>query len=448
MITVRKGLDLPITGQPEQAIDAGPPIQSVALVSADYIGMKPTMEVKEGDRVKLGQLLFTDKKTDGVRYTSPGCGKVKAVNRGDKRAFLSVVIELAGDEEETFASFPDTEFATLTHGQVQEVLVASGLWTTLRTRPFSRVPLPGTKPHSLFVTAIDTNPLAPKPGVILAERQADFVQGLQILKHLTEGQVYLCTEAGSSIPGSDLPGIEHKVFGGPHPAGLAGTHIHLLDPVSLKKTVWYINYQDVIAVGYLFKTGRILTDRWIALGGPSVKNPRLLQTRIGACLSDLVENELNDGEHRVISGSVLSGRKSIEPVNYLGRLHNQVSVIPEGHQRELLGWLTPGFDKFSIKNLFASAWGGGGKNFAFTTSTGGSKRAMVPIGMYEQVMPLDVIPTFLLRALIVGDTEQAQELGALELDEEDLSLCTFVCPGKYEYGPILREVLTRIEKEG
>ncbi len=324
----------------------------------------------------------------------------------------------------------------------------SGLWTSLRTRPYSRVPSPETTPHSIFVTAIDTNPLAPPPEVVLSEEPRAFTQGLQVLKSLTEGKLYLCKAPGTNLPGLELDFVTVEEFGGPHPAGLAGTHIHFLDPVSEKKTVWYINYQDVIAIGKLFSTGKLDTDRVISIAGPAVKNPRLVKTVLGASLQDLTEDNLNEGENRLISGSVFSGRTGQETFAYLGRYALQVTVLKEGNHRDFLGWMGPGFNKFSVVPVFASSWLGQGKKFPFTTSTEGSKRAMIPIGTYEKVMPLDILPTFLLRALITEDTEGAKELGCLELDEEDVSLCTFVCPGKYNYGSLLRQNLTKIEVEG
>ncbi len=451
---ITEGLNLPIAGEPEQAISASPPIKHVALVADDYVGMKPTMVVAEGDRVRLGQVVFTDKKTPGVQYTAPAAGTVTAVNRGAKRKFESLVIEIDGDDQETFDAHPDDNLTQLDRRAVCEQLVASGLWTALRTRPYSRVPSLDSMPHAIFVTAIDTNPLAADPAVILASQAGNFLAGLDVLRTLTEGDVHVCRRAGSDIPGEDKTTVKFHVFDGPHPAGLVGTHIHTLDPVCESKTVWSIGYQDVAAIGHLFLTGHLLVDRVISLAGPLVTKPRLIRTCLGASLAEVTEGQLSlgpDQTGRVISGSVLSGRRSVAPVDFLGRFHNQVSVIAEGGERELLGWLAPGQEKFSVRRIFASAWQGESvsrKRFAFNTSTGGSPRAMIPIGMYEQVMPLDLIATPLLKALITEDTEFAQQLGVLELDEEDLALCTFVCPGKYVYGPMLRKSLTSIEREG
>jgi Na+-transporting NADH:ubiquinone oxidoreductase subunit A len=410
------------------------------------------MVVAEGDRVRLGQVVFTDKKTPGVQYTAPAAGTVTAINRGAKRKFESLVIEVDGDEQETFTAYPDHNLAQLDRRTVCEQLIASGLWTALRTRPYSRVPAIDAVPEAVFVTAIDTNPLAADPTIVLAERQAEFIAGLEVLSTLAERKLYVCRRAGANIPGEGKTPAEFHAFEGPHPAGLPGTHIHLLQPVSQSRSVWTIGYQDVVAIGHLFNTGQLLTERIVSLAGPVVSEPRLIRSQLGASLAELTEGQFvrpMGREVRVISGSVLSGRRSRVPIDFLGRYHNQISILAEGGQRDFLGWMKPGSDKFSVRRVFSSAWNRGlSQRFAFDTGTEGSPRAMVPIGMFEQVMPLDIIATPLLKALITGDTEYAQQLGVLELDEEDLALCTFVCPGKHEYGPLLRESLTRIEIEG
>ncbi|MDR2789201.1 MAG: Na(+)-translocating NADH-quinone reductase subunit A [Candidatus Accumulibacter sp.] len=449
MIRIKRGLDLPITGAPRQEIGAKKAARRVALIGEDYPGMKPSMAVQAGDRVKLGQALFFDKKTPGIPFTAPGAGVVSAIHRGEKRAFQSIVIDLDGDGEdeaaETFAHYADGELKTLDAAKVRENLQQSGLWTAFRTRPFSRIPAADAAPASIFVTAIDTHPLAADPVLILAEYREDFIRGLTVLTRLA--QVFLCAGETGEIPGADLPGVTLERFSGPHPAGLPGTHIHFLAPVDAHKTVWHIGHQDVIAIGKLFASGRLWVERVISLAGPVVKNPRLLVTRLGASLDELVADELLSGDNRVISGSVFGGRAGSGPFAFLGRYHQQVSCLAEGREREMLHFLRFGANKHSVLNLFTSCLTRK-KRFAFTTTTNGSPRAIMPVGNYEAVMPLDILPTHLLRYLVVGDTEMAQKLGALELDEEDLALCTYVCAGKYEYGPILRDVLARIEKEG
>ena len=444
--TLRKGLDLPITGECRQVVEDAPAPARVALVGLDYHDLRPTMAVQEGDSVRAGQLLFEDKRRPGLRFTSPGAGRVAGVHRGDKRRLLSVIVELDDRVGEETFDIGGRRPEDLSPDQVRGALVQSGLWTGLRQRPYSKVPLPGTQPHSIFVTAIDTNPLCADPAVALAGREDAFRAGLAALGRLGAGEIYLCKAPGAAIPadGADVTVAE---FSGPHPAGLAGTHIHFLDGAGLQKQVFWINYQDVAAVGDLFLTGRINHERVVALGGPLVERPRLLRTRMGACLGDLVAGELTSGvEARVVSGSLLAGRQASGPLDFLGRWHLQVSAVRENRERELLGWQSPGADRFSVKRVFASAMLPR-RRFAFDTSTNGSPRAMVPVGSYEAVMPLDILPTFLLRALITGDAERAVELGALELDEEDLGLCTFVCPGKTEYGPLLRQNLELIERD-
>jgi Na+-transporting NADH:ubiquinone oxidoreductase subunit A len=446
MIKVRRGLDLPISGAPEQVVYDGPTVSQVALVGLDYQGMKPTMAVREGDQVKLGQLLFTDKKNASARYTAPAAGTVVAINRGERRVFQSLVIDIDGDTSETFETYAVEQLDTLDRADVIENLVKSGQWTALRTRPFSKVPAADTMASSIFVTAMDTNPLSADPSVIVGQRREDFTSGLKILARLTNGPVNLCVAPNSTIPGDDIDGVREIVFSGPHPAGLTGTHIHFVDPVSIDKTVWSIGYQDVIAIGALFTTGCLDVRRVIAIAGPQVTQPRLLGTRLGANINQLVIGELKNDENRVISGSVLSGRQAVSEFAFLGRYHSQVSVIQEGRERQFLHYLRAGVDKHSSLPVFVSSLTK--KLFNMTTSTNGSERAMVPVGGYEKVTALDILPIQLLRSLIVGDTEMAQKLGCLELDEDDMGLYTYVCVGKYEYGRILRDNLTRIEKEG
>ena len=446
MIRIKRGLDLPITGAPEQRIEAGRPVRSVAVIGFDYHGMKPTMAVQAGDRVKLGQVLFSDKKTPGVHFTAPGAGVVSAIHRGEQRVLQSVVIDLDGDDAVEFAAYSDGQLDALTGEQVRGNLQQSGLWAALRTRPFSKVPAVDATPASIFVTAIDTHPLAADPAVVIAEAAEDFTRGLRVLARLAK--VFVCVGENAKVPGSGLNNVQVEQFAGPHPAGLPGTHIHFLDPVNTHKTVWQVGYQDVIAIGKLFVTGRLSVERVVALAGPMVDKPRLVRTRLGANLDELTAGELKVGKPvRVISGSLFGGRSARGACAWLGRYHQQVSCLEEGTEREMLHYLRAGVEKHSVMNLYISKLNPG-KLFNFTTSTNGSPRAMVPIGNYEEIMPLDILPTQLLRYLIVGDTDMAQKLGCLELDEEDLALCSYVCAGKYEYGPILRDNLTRIEKEG
>lgn len=426
-----------------------------ALVAADYIGIRPTLHVGVGDSVQRGQLVFEDKKMPGVRFTAPGAGTVSAINRGERRAFQSLVIDLDSEErgggrgsQVSFASYTGRHPAAIGGDGVRELLVESGLWTALRARPFSRVADPAARPQSLFVTAMDTDPLAPDVEVILRGHEADVERGLSALTQLTDGPVFVCTSDRFAMPVPQIERVRHERFAGPHPSGTVGFHIHRLHPAGRTRLVWHVGYQDVLAIGRLFGTGELDVSRTVAMAGPSVRTPRLVQTRIGASTDEVTASQLFEGDVRVVSGSILSGRTAIGPVHgYLGRYHRQVSALPEGRTRELMGWAGPGLSRFSSIGIFASRLLPG-RSFPMTTSTNGSPRAIVPIGMYEKVMPFDLHPTYLLKALVTLDIERAEQLGVLELDEEDVALCTFVCPGKNEYGPWLRELLTMIEKEG
>jgi Na+-transporting NADH:ubiquinone oxidoreductase subunit A len=443
MIKINRGLDLPISGAPVQVIADGSKVRSVALIGFDYIGMKPTMAVQQGDRVKTGQVIFTDKKTEGVKYTAPATGVISAINRGDRRILQSVVIDVEEDDFESFDQYSD--LTQVTRQQAVDNLVNSGQWTAFRTRPFSRIPSPESQPAAIFVNAMDTQPLAADPVVVIAEQEQAFVDGLSIVSKLTAGKTFVAKAAGASVA-TGTADVDVAEFDGPHPAGLVGTHIHYLNAASSEKIVWTVNYQDVIAIGKLFTEGKLCVDRVVALAGPQVIKPELVRTRLGANLEEFTAGKLEAGTNRVVSGSVLSGRSASGAIAFLGRYHQQVSVLLEGYERQFLGWLSPGAEKHSVLSIYLSQFSN--KLLNFTTTTNGSERAMVPVGAYEKIMPLDILPTQLLRSLIVGDTQMAQKLGCLELDEEDLALCTYVCPGKYEYGPILRDNLTRIEKEG
>ncbi len=420
MITINKGLDVPITGEPSEQVTEFTP-RHVALVGYDYIGMKPTMKVKEGDVVAKGQPLYEDKKRAGVIYTAPASGKIVAINRGERRVFESLVIEVddkadsSNNEAFIFNKYNSDELATLDSETVVKQLNEAGEWTALRTRPYSRTPELDARPSAIFVTAIDTNPLTVNPAKLINEEQQAFNDGLSVLSTLSP-ITYVCYHGNSKLEPVEHTApankTEYHAFKGKHPAGNAGTHIHFLHPVSRHVTVWTIGYQDVIAIGKLFTTGKIYTKRLISLAGPAVKEPRLILTERGADLTELVDGELKapkeqagstkQGEHRIISGSVLAGRKADPSVAYLGRFHNQVSVLQEGYERPSFHFFTLGLNRFSKLPIYLSQFFGG-KKFDFTTSSNGSPRAMVPIGSFEKVMPQDYLPTQLLKALVVED---------------------------------------------
>lgn len=450
MIKIKNGMNIPVAGRPQQSIHDGHEAEQVALCGPDYVGLKPRMLVSEGDSVTLGQPLFVDKHHPGVPYSSPGSGQVVAINRGPRRVLHSVVVQL--EDQATgkvlYEPFKKSRILRLEHAEAADRLRESGLWTAFRQRPFNRVPHSDSVPRSIFVTAIDTRPLAADPQVIIREQVEAFANGLRVLPALTEGQVFLCTAPGWDIPVPESDRIRQVAFSGPHPAGLAGTHIHHLDPVGPEKEVWHVGYQDVIAIGKLFGEGRLDFARVVAIGGSCVNEPRLVRTRLGASVHELV-GPCSEGCHgvRLIAGSVLGGRTAQGGLAYLGRFHDQVSVIPEGGDRHLFGWTGIFPWRYSAARTFLRKLGHR-RRFNITTAQNGRYSGMIPTRAFEKVLPLDILPSPLFRALLVKDTDQAQALGCLELDEEDLALCSFVCPAKNDYGLALRINLQQIEKEG
>lgn len=448
MIRIQKGLDLPLAGRPDRKVEPGKGVRTVGVLGGDYPGMRPTLHVAEGDRVRRGQLIFEDKKNPGVRFTAPAAGRVTAIHRGEKRFMQSLVIDVTdGEGDVDFESFRPRSLGALKRDDARALLIESGEWTALRTRPFGQSPAVDSTPAAIFVRVMDTQPLAPDPAVIIEPELEAFENGLKVLKSLTDGPVWVCRPPDSPLPSFAAERIREEVFSGPHPSGNFGTHVHFLCPVGRQRTVWTVDYQDVIAFGHLFVSGRRYTQRVVALAGPRVEQPRLIRTRLGASTDDLCRGSLVEGANRIISGSVFGGHHAREGLAWLSRWANQVTVIREDRDRRLFGYLSPGIERHSNMNIYLSKLMPR-RRFDLTSTTNGSERAMVPLGQYEMVMPLDILPTQLLRSLVVGDLEMSENLGALELIEEDLALCTYVCVGKYEYGPILRDVLEQIQKEG
>ena len=450
MIRIRKGLNIPLKGSPNSAAVNLSTTRSVGLLGDDYVGMKPTMLVSEGDAVKAGDILFEDKKNKGVVFTSPGSGVIESINRGARRSLQSIVINL--DKEENFKefnSYKSNELHDIDPSKIREQLINSGLWTSFRTRPFSKTPSIDSFPESLFINCMDTNPLSLNPNEVISIEKNTFHAGISILSRFLDSKIYLCTSKDFSSEDFKFPNVHHRTFEGPHPSGLSGTHMHHISPASLKNILWSINYSDVINLGYLFLNGRIPIHKYISLCGPQVESPRILKVRIGACTDELCAGQLKPSDNRIISGSVINGREAVGPFAYLGKFHTQVSVLEETSMadREFLNWMMPGLNKHSKLSLFAHSIFPK-KLLDIKTLMNGADRSIVPIGIYEEVLPYNLLPTILLRYLVLKDTEKVQALGGLELDEEDLALCSYVCPSKYDFGSILRSNLSSIEAEG
>ena len=438
MIKISKGLDLPISGAPLNIVSDEPKVSSVAVLSNDFVGMKPTMLVKEGDSVKAGQKIFEDKKNIGVFYTSPCGGIVRNINRGDKRKFLSIELDI-DDTNEAFKFFDMGN----TSNEIKECLINSGYWNCFRTRPFNRTPNVNDVPSAIFINCCDSNPLSMDPYNIISLNEADFREGLKVLSQLFKCNMNLTYQNDNfDISNEDF---EYFQFKGPHPSGLSSTHISKIYPVNLNRTVWTINYQDIISIGFLKKNNKIRTSKLISLGGPSVHEPSLLNVRVGGNIDEICAGKLKPNS-RIISGSVLHGHESEGVMNYLGFYDSQISAIPDEVNNIFMNWLMPGSSLHSKLNVFISSFIKP-KNFIFNTSIGGGDRAIVPISSYEEVIPMDILVTQLLKALVVSDIDMAVDLGMLELVPEDLALCSYVCPSKYDYSSILMDNLNKLYQE-
>ena len=437
MIKISKGLDLPISGKPDISITDEPKISSVSLLANDFVGMKPTMLVKENDEVKVGEKLFEDKKNPGIFFTAPAGGLIKSINRGDKRKFLSIEIEISQNEE-----FIDFDMGS-SQDEIKNTLINSGLWNAFRTRPFNRTPNISSSPEALFINCCDTNPLSVDPYEIINIDKDSFDKGLETIKQLFDCDIHLTYQNNNFD--NTLSGINYHQFTGPHPAGLVGTHISKIHPVNLNSKVWTANFQDIISIGYLKKNKKIKTTKIISLGGPAVFEPSLIKVRHRSNLDDITAGKIEDNS-RVISGSVLHGHESEGVMKYLGYYDSQVSVIPDEVNEIFLNWLMPGSSLHSKLNVFISSFIKP-KKYIFNTSIGGGNRAIVPISSYEEVVPMDILVTQLLKSLVVSDIEMAIDLGMLELVPEDLSLCSYVCPSKYDYSSILMDNLNKLYLE-
>ena len=450
MIKIKKGLNIPISGTPEDKITDFKNPRSVALVGSDYHGLKPAMLVTEGEKVKIGQPLFKDKKNPGVIFSSPGGGVVESINRGAKRALQSVVIEISDNEEEiSFLSIKTDDLSNQTQSSIRDNLIKSGLWTSFRTRPFSKIPTIDSDPKSIFINCMDTNPLSLDPELIISNNLDNFELGLSAIRLLSGSPLHLCIKKDSALTFKQEENTHEHIFYGPHPSGLVGTHMHFISPATIDNINWHISYSDVILIGSFFSEGKIPTSKCMCLSGPKFESPRIISTRIGACIDEICAGELSQSENRVVSGSVINGREAIGPYAYIGRYHNQICAIeePNSSDRELFDWALLGWQRYSKLGLFISSLIKN-KKFNIKARMYGPDRAILPLGVYEEVFPLNLLITPLLRGLAVGDTQELQSLGVLELDEEDLALCSFVCPSKYDFGYLLRERLTTIEVEG
>ena len=443
-ITISKGLDIPISGEVTNLEITKYVTKKVAVLGKDYHDLKPTMLVKVGDQVIKGQKLLEDKKIPGLFLVAPISGEVIEINRGERRAFESLVIETNNsDDEEVFIE--NLSSFNANKENVRDILIESGLWTNLKKRPFSKVPNIDENVDEIFISCLDTNPLSADPEIFIEQNPDDFSKGIEILSLITSKYVHISSKIGSNLF-VESEKVRIYELNSLHPAGNVGTQIHYISPLGRNKSVWTINYQHVCHIGHMFNFGRLSFKKLVSVAGPQVKIPFLLETISGVDLIEILKDKLIEGTNRIISGSVLSGRTAAQNESFLGHFHNQISVLREVEEtdRELFNWFRPDLKKHSFLPVFFTKIFEKINPLNFTTSMNGADRAIVPIGVYEDVLPFNIMATQLLKSIVLRDTEEAQDLGILELDEEDLSLATYVCPSKYDSGSILRENLKLI----
>lgn len=444
-ITLKKGLNIRIKGTAARIIAEAPEPSLFAVKPVDFPGLIPRLDVKPGARVQCGSPLFHDKLQPEIVFTSPVSGTVLSVERGDRRKIMEVVVEKQGKDR---IDFLKSDPVSLTREEIRQKLLSSGLWPAIRQRPYHIIAKPGDIPKSIFVSGFDSAPLAPDYNFIIDNSPAEaFRKGLTALSKLTDGKVHLILD-GSKTPSrilAESPGVEISSFKGPHPAGNVGVHIHHLDPVNKGEKVWYVNIQDVIAIGNLFMEGIYKPERIIALAGSEIIDPRYYRVVSGGSVAPLVNGNVRPGNLRYISGNVLTGTK-ISPEGFLGFYDSQITVIPEGDYFEFFGWASPGLNKYSFFRTFMSNFLPS-RDFRLDTNFHGGERAFVLTGQYEKVVPMDIYPMHLFKAIIAEDIDAMENLGIYEVAEEDFALCEFICPSKIGIQSIIRKGIELMIKE-
>lgn len=444
-IKLKKGLDIRIEGQAEKSISAYINPVRYAIKPGDFPSLIPKLNVKLGDKVLAGSPLFHDKIRPEILFTSPVSGKVVSIERGEHRKLLEIVVEKNGEE---FINFGKSETSRMNREFVKKVLQISGLWPAIRQRPYHIVANPADVPKAVFVSAFDSSPLAPDYTYIFENSSfSEFRSGINALSKLTDGAVNLVLN-GKETPPELLRNLSEATvhyFSGPHPSGNVGVHIHHLAPVSKGEVVWYVNFQDVFTIGRLFDEGRYRPEKIIAITGSEVLKRQYHRVTAGASISEFIRDNVKPGHLRFISGNVLTGTK-ITPEGFLGFYDSQFTVIPEGDYAEFFGWIKPGLDKFSFYRIFASKFFPK-KTYRLDTNLHGGERSFVLTGKYEQVVPMDIFPMQLLKAILAEDIDNMENLGIYEIAEEDFALCEFICPSKTEIQSIVRKGLDLMIRE-
>lgn len=440
-IKIKKGFDIRLKGEAQKTL-SGLHSKLYAVKPTDFTGIFPRLLVKEGDIVKAGTPLLSDKINEKIIFGAPVSGVIREIRRGEKRLLLEIVIE--ADNEVASLDFGATDPSKATREEVIGKILDSGLWPVIRQRPYKVIANPDDKPKAVFVSAFNTAPLAPDYAFILKEIHTDFVAGMAVLAALTEGKVHLgCNKNTPSVTLGKK--FETTTYTGPHPASNLSVHIAKNDPINKGDIIWTINMQDVAILGRLFATGKVDTSTIIALAGAEVDSPQYFKTFKGACVADLTAGKVKNSNVRIISGDVLTGIK-VNGNGFLSYYNDLVTVITEGNHYEFFGWAKPGFKKLSFSKTFLSKLLPS-SSYTAETNLHGGERALVMTGMYEQVLPLDVLPMQLIKACIIEDLDLMEKLGIYEVDEEDFALCEFIDPSKTEIQSIIRKGLNLIRKE-
>ena len=443
VIKLRKGLNIKLKGSANKELETLSIPLTVALKPTDFPGLTPKLLVKAEAVVKAGDALFYDKYHPEVLFTAPFGGKVVSVNRGERRKILEIVIET--DEKAGSVEFTKADPTSLSGDEIKEQLLKSGLWPFFKRRPYGTIASPDEKPNSIYISTFDTAPLAPDYSFVIESEMDTFQTGINALAKLTDGKVNLGVNENSAF--SSVKNVEINSFAGPHPAGNVGIQIHNTAPLNKGDIVWTINVQDVLFIGRLFETGKVDFTKTFALTGSEIENPKYYKTVLGAPVETIIAGKLilADYKQRIISGNVLTGTK-VKSQCYLGYYDSQVSVIPEGDDYEFMGWANPGINTFSATKTFMSSLFPK-KEYTLNANLHGGDRAFVVSGQYEKLVPMDILPVHLLKAILVNDIDKMEQLGIYEIIEEDLALCEFACTSKIKVQDIVRTGINTMIKE-
>ncbi len=446
-ISLNKGLDIKLEGIAESRLSRPSLASQYAVSPPDFEGVTPKLLVKVGSKVEAGSALFFSKYDERVLFTSPVSGTVSAINRGEKRKILSVVVD--ADTTQSYKEFKCSKPETSSREEIIELLLGSGLWPLIMQRPYGVIANPSDSPKAIFVSTFDSSPLAPDYNFVLQNQHSNIASGVEVLRRLTNGKVHFGLNAKEQSCVADINGVEYTSFSGKHPVGNVGVQIHHTDPINRGDIVWTINIQDLAIIGRFFSTGKVDMTKIVALTGSEVKNPQYYQVIGGAPISSITASNVKEqaeGESiRYISGGVLTGSKC-EADGFIGFYANQLTLIPEGDKYEFIGWLAPRFNKFSVSKSYFS-WLFPNKEYRLDTNVNGGRRPFIVTGLYEKYLPMDIYPMHLLKAIMAGDIDKMENLGIYEVVEEDFALCEFVDPSKTDMQQVIRDGINFMIKE-